>query len=186
MDTTAAADNQIEPGSTGAAETTALLTIESLKSGERLLESIELVEKEIEEEIEQREAMGNPKYRSTNPLLLGKSPLDYLIYAIRSIKSADLEQALLVLPFHVVVRLISLLVEVFTSLQCIYASPIMIRDNLDLRDGQGSGADRQDRFVSVSSAPAADHVHSGAIERRGPHFCGPATELVRIQKTDRN
>ena len=31
MDTTAAADNQIEPGSTSAVETTALLTIESLK-----------------------------------------------------------------------------------------------------------------------------------------------------------
>lgn len=46
---------------------------------------------------------------STNPLLLRMNPLDYMVYILRNIRSSDLEQALLVLPFHCVVRLIKLL-----------------------------------------------------------------------------
>ena len=53
---------------------------------------------------------GHKEYR--NPLLLGLTPYLYLLRALRSIKAPDLEQALLVLPFHYVTRLISMLIKV--------------------------------------------------------------------------
>ena len=69
-----------------------------------MLESIDLVEEELA-------GSASSGSVSSNPLLLRMSPLDYLVYVLRNIKSADLEQALLVLPFHYVVRLIKLFCE---------------------------------------------------------------------------
>jgi U3 small nucleolar RNA-associated protein 12 len=81
-------------------------TVESLKSGERLLEAIDLVESELAEAA----ASGRPN-TSTNPLLLRMDPLEYMVYQLKNIRSADLELALLVLPFHYVMRLIRLLCQ---------------------------------------------------------------------------
>lgn len=57
-------------------------------------------------EAELQEAPGGA---SANPLLLRMAPLDYMVHSLRSIRASDLEQALLVLPFHCVARLIKLL-----------------------------------------------------------------------------
>lgn len=54
-------------------------------------------------------AEGPPNAVSSNPLLLKMTPVDYLLHTLRNIRSSDLEQALLVLPFHYVIRLIRLL-----------------------------------------------------------------------------
>ena len=47
-----------------------------------------------------------------NPLLLGLDPLRYFLRCLRSVKAPDLEQALLVLPFHYVSRFVPVLLQV--------------------------------------------------------------------------
>ena len=47
-----------------------------------------------------------------NPLLLGLDPLRYFLRCLRSVKAPDLEQALLVLPFHYVARFVPMLLQV--------------------------------------------------------------------------
>lgn len=71
----------------------------SVKSAERLIEAIELVAHE-EARLEELQREGS-KGRS-NPLLLGLSPLKYMLRKLQKIRSSDLEQALLVMPFHLV------------------------------------------------------------------------------------
>ena len=107
VDTSATRDSHNNIAEFSSAPVAAIQTIESLKSGEKLLEAIELVENEI---MDQLEEAGN-KNRSSNPLLLGMEPLGYLLYSLKNIKTSELEQALLVLPFHAVVRLIRLMTQ---------------------------------------------------------------------------
>lgn len=52
------------------------------------------------------------KERRPNIRLLGLNPYQYFIRVLKQIKAPDMEQALLVLPFHYVSRLISLLLKV--------------------------------------------------------------------------
>ena len=47
---------------------------------------------------------------SNNPIMLRKSPLQYMIHIIRSIPMADINQSLLVLPFHYAARLLKMLI----------------------------------------------------------------------------
>ncbi len=105
---------------------TTLTSVESVRSGEMLMEAIDLVEAELVLQEEARaiaestkkqdgESSDGPKAKKkkveSNPLMLGLSPYQYLQRALRMIKSPDLEPALLVLPFHYVKRFISLLVK---------------------------------------------------------------------------
>eukprot|EP00604_Paraphysomonas_vestita_P003932 CAMPEP_0174823890 /NCGR_PEP_ID=MMETSP1107-20130205/28452_1 /TAXON_ID=36770 /ORGANISM="Paraphysomonas vestita, Strain GFlagA" /LENGTH=464 /DNA_ID=CAMNT_0016048301 /DNA_START=1027 /DNA_END=2418 /DNA_ORIENTATION=+ len=70
-----------------------LPSIESLKGGERIIEALELVEVEYVKSLKSN-------YHA-NIILRGMSPLQYMCWTLRdSIKSADLEMALLVIPFH--------------------------------------------------------------------------------------
>ncbi len=104
----------------------ALRSIESVKGAEMLMEAMELVEQEMAIGIDSKDAPSSNNYPShkahSNPLLLGLSPLRYMMRTIRSIKAPDLEQALLMLPFHYVCRLISLLVQVLLILGFIRCS----------------------------------------------------------------
>lgn len=79
-----------------------LPSIESLKSGERIMEAMELVENEI---ANAQASTGGDKH-SPSPLLRGMHPLQYLCWTLKvGVKSADLEMALLALPFHLVHKL---------------------------------------------------------------------------------
>lgn len=79
-----------------------LPSIESLKSGERIMEAMELVEGEI---MKMQSAAAGEKHEP-NPLLNGMHPLQYLCWTLKvGVKSADLEMALLSLPFHLVHKL---------------------------------------------------------------------------------
>lgn len=53
--------------------------------------------------------------KSKNPALLGLSPYKYFARCLRGIKAPDLEQALLVIPFHYVARIVPILLKVPTS-----------------------------------------------------------------------
>ncbi|CAM9467436.1 unnamed protein product [Heterosigma akashiwo] len=92
-------------------------TIESVRSGERLMDAIEIAVSE-EEAIEEHEKKnkkldkkGQPrlKDRQPNPLMLGKSPLAYILFTLQQIRPAELEQALLVLSYTFAEPLISFL-----------------------------------------------------------------------------
>ena len=102
-------------------------SVESVKGGEMLMNALDLVEAELPNFGDSFDIASNSKdtnagtptavavnkgkqYR--NPLLLGLSPYSYMIRALRLIKAPDLEQALLVLPFFYVTRLISMLIKV--------------------------------------------------------------------------
>merc|ERR1712227_230242 len=47
-----------------------------------------------------------------NILLLGLTPHNYMLRALRSVRSSDLEQALLLLPFHSVQKLIPIVRDI--------------------------------------------------------------------------
>lgn len=113
-------NNQIEGTGQGVTVASTLTNVESARSGELLMEAIDLVESEIalQEEYaaqhptnETSEPKNKKKKVETNPLMLGLSPFQYLQRALRMIKAPDLEPALLVLPFHYVKRFIGLLVK---------------------------------------------------------------------------
>jgi len=84
-------------------------SIESVKGGEMLMGALDLVESELAQAPEAQAKGSKQQYR--NPMLLGLSPYMYMLRALRNIKAPDLEQALLVLPFHYVTRLIGMLIR---------------------------------------------------------------------------
>lgn len=85
--------------------------IDVVKGGERLMESIDLVEKELGELQESRESRGATY--AANPVMMGMTPFPYLVHILRTaIKGSELESALLILPFHYVVRFIPMLTEI--------------------------------------------------------------------------
>lgn len=53
-----------------------------------------------------KQSQGTDKQRSMNPFLLGLEPPQYILWVLRSVKSAELEQSLLVLPLNHMERLI--------------------------------------------------------------------------------
>lgn len=106
-------------------------TIESVKSGDTLLEAIDLAVKEREAIAEyealcesrrkkMKQARGNekiamPAERTANEMLLGYSPLKYVLHTMRRIPSHHLEEALLVLPIERILELIRLLLSMVSN-----------------------------------------------------------------------
>ena len=87
-----------------------------------MMEALDLVEAEVAalEEKKAIQASKNKKAKtsdtqeivSKNPTFMGLSPFKYFARCLREIKAPDLEQALLVLPFHYVSRLVPILLKV--------------------------------------------------------------------------
>lgn len=97
-------------------------SLESVRAGERLLDALQLVlvegqnaeiyETELKKWQENHAGEENPDM-STKPaapkpniLLQGRQPSDHLLSILRSIKAADLEEAILILPLSEVLRLL--------------------------------------------------------------------------------
>jgi len=103
--------------STGATELTAARkSLESVRSGELLMDAVELVEAELADQEQYAAKLASGTHtrlakRVPNVQLLGLEPLAYLMRCLRLIKQPELEQSLLVLPFHYVTRLLKLLIE---------------------------------------------------------------------------
>lgn len=93
-------------------------TMDTIKSGERLIDALELIVTEeqnwktYEEDIRKAKQMGqkNPESAITKPpsneLMLGKNPSDFLMHTIKGIRSSDLDEALLLLPLSLVLKLL--------------------------------------------------------------------------------
>lgn len=86
-------------------------SIMSVAAGDRIMEGLERADQEI---LEMRRTIGG-KPRTPNPLLLGLEPAQYVLWVLRSVKSAELEQSLLVLSFKHLERLFYYII---TLLKC--------------------------------------------------------------------
>jgi U3 small nucleolar RNA-associated protein 12 len=78
--------------------------MESVKSGERLIEALELATAD-------EALLKIHKDRAPNPLMLGLLPPRYILRTLRLIKAPDLEQSLMVLTLDLVQRMLEYLVE---------------------------------------------------------------------------
>ena len=88
----------------------------SVSSGDRIMEALERADQELKEAAAFRKSEGGQgKSRMPNPLLLGLEPAQYILWVLRSIKSAELEQSLLVLPLGHMERLIYYLIVLLRS-----------------------------------------------------------------------
>lgn len=86
----------------------------SVSSGDRIMEAIERADQELKEsntflksQVDKGKAV---QERSANPLLMGMKPADYILWVLQTIKSAELEQSLIILPLNHMERLIFYLV----------------------------------------------------------------------------
>lgn len=94
-------DAETQPQSEAAVRRSVL----SVASGDRIMEAIELADSEMKE-------LASKKTKQTSPnlLLLGMDPPQYIFWVLRTIKSAELEQSLLVLPLNHMERLMYYLI----------------------------------------------------------------------------
>merc|ERR1711935_861119 len=81
----------------------------SVAAGDRIMEALERADQETKEAAAFRRS--NPgKTKTPNPLLLMKEPPLYMLWVLKTIKQAELEQSLLVLPLSHVERLLHYLI----------------------------------------------------------------------------
>ncbi len=86
----------------------------SVSSGDRIMEALERADQEMKDAatfLRSQEGKGNnAKKRMPSPFLLGMEPPQYMLWVLRSVKSAELEQSLLVLPLNYMERLMYYLI----------------------------------------------------------------------------
>ena len=103
-------DGENEPQSEAAVKRSVL----SVAAGDRIMETLERADQEMKDAASFRKSQegkgANAKKRMPNPLLLGMDPPQYVLWVLRSVKSAELEQSLLVLPLNHMERLIYYLI----------------------------------------------------------------------------
>jgi U3 small nucleolar RNA-associated protein 12 len=104
------ADIEGEPQSEAAVKRSVL----SVAAGDRIMEAIERADQETKDAaIFRRKYPG--KERNPNIMLLGMEPAQYILWVLKSIKQAELEQSLLVLPLGHVERILYYLIHVLRS-----------------------------------------------------------------------
>ncbi|ETW10259.1 hypothetical protein H310_00608 [Aphanomyces invadans] len=91
--------------------TAAKRTVQTVKSGERLIEAIDIADREI---LAQKNS-SNPDVVSTNFMLLGYAPLKFVLRSVREIRANEMEEALMVLPFEYVKKLLSYLLQLIAA-----------------------------------------------------------------------
>lgn len=78
----------------------------SVSAGDRIMEALERADNETKAITLFVRTHGSDKKRPPNLLMLGHSPSAYILWVLRTIKSADLEQSLIVLPLGHIERLL--------------------------------------------------------------------------------
>ncbi|CAH3183156.1 unnamed protein product [Porites evermanni] len=103
---------KIIPGETDAEAVKAgKTTMETVKAAERLMEAIELYKEETMKAAELK-ASGRKQVPSNNPVLIAYgniSPVRYVLEVLKKIRSSELDEALIVLPFSVVTDMMTLI-----------------------------------------------------------------------------
>jgi len=108
--------------SVGESELAVKKSVLSVAAGDRINEALELADGELAEILstkksnKARVARGEKEMPiRSNPLLLGMEPARYVLWVLRSVNVADLEQALMILPLIKVERLIFYLIYLIKS-----------------------------------------------------------------------
>lgn len=103
-------DDENEPQTEAAVKKSVL----SVASGDRIMEALERADQELKDSASFRKSQegkgADAKKRMFNPILLGMEPPQYILWVLRSVKSAELEQSLLVLPLNHMERLMYYLI----------------------------------------------------------------------------
>jgi U3 small nucleolar RNA-associated protein 12 len=100
-------ENEDQPQSEAAVKKSVL----SISSGDRIMEALERADQELKDTAAfKRSDGGANKERMPNVLLLGLEPAQYILWILRSVKSAELEQSLLVLTMRHMERLVYYLI----------------------------------------------------------------------------
>jgi len=81
-------------------------SILNVSSGDRIMEALERADKETKDIALFVRTHGSDKKRPPNLLMLGLAPAAYVLWVLRTIKSAELEQSLIVLPLSHIERLV--------------------------------------------------------------------------------
>ncbi|XP_033635246.1 WD repeat-containing protein 3-like [Asterias rubens] len=112
-------EQQVLPGQVASNEvgTAGRKTVETVKAAERIMEALELYKEETAKEKEHRETQQAHKKGLIPPMKMHPilqafgniSPTRYVLDVIRKVKSSELEEALLVIPFSYVLDLLPLL-----------------------------------------------------------------------------
>lgn len=100
-------EDEVEPQSEAAVRQSVL----SIAGGDRILAAIELADQELKSIASFKKSKGETE-KSPNPLLMGMDTTAYILWVLKSIKHAELEQSLLVLPVDYVSRLLYYLVAI--------------------------------------------------------------------------
>jgi U3 small nucleolar RNA-associated protein 12 len=87
----------------------------SVSAGDRIMEALERADQELKESASFRSRNTDGKERQPNPLLLNLEPVPYVLWVLRSIRSAELEQSLLVLPLSHLERLVYYIILLLKS-----------------------------------------------------------------------
>ena len=171
---------------TAAANAVGARSVDSVRGGEAIMEALDVAEAEMAhireyEEIRSR-SKSAIKPRTANPVMLGLTPHAYMAAQLKRVKQPDLEQALLVLPFDYVVRLVKMLIELSKKgfdlelccrasvflLRCHFAqitsSRVLVSEILELRDliRQNVGSFRD--LIGTNLA-AIKHIKRGLDEQ---------------------
>ena len=97
-------------GAEGAAAAAAGTSQEALTGADRIIEALELAAAEGERRAEAERQPERGAF-APNPLLLGLSPTAYVLRAVKGVRSSDLEQTLIMLPFTDALRVLALCLE---------------------------------------------------------------------------
>jgi len=82
----------------------------SVAAGDRVMEALERADQETKDIALFRRTHGADKNRPPNYLMLGMEPAPYILWVLRTIKSAELEQSLIVLSMRHIERLMYYLI----------------------------------------------------------------------------
>ncbi|KAL4458578.1 hypothetical protein ABPG75_013443 [Micractinium tetrahymenae] len=185
---------QEQPGEEGAVGAAGRKTLETVTAADDIIEALDLAAEEDErmKEFEEDKAR-NPKAKppAPNPLLLGQPPSAYVLRVVGRVRSAELEQALLLLPFTDALRLIRYLVAwlrqgVQVELLCRVATLLL---RLHMQQLMGTPAARpllldlqqllharvqELKDVMGFNLAAMNHLQRGLRERQGQPAAGDA------------
>lgn len=82
----------------------------SVAAGDRIMEALERADQELKDISTFRATQGIDKLRSPNVLMLGMEPAPYVLWVLRTIKSAEVEQSLVLLSLRHIQRLMYYLI----------------------------------------------------------------------------
>jgi U3 small nucleolar RNA-associated protein 12 len=87
----------------------------SVSSGDRIMEALERADQELKDIATFRAANKGDENRAPNQLMLGLEPAHYVLWVLRTVKSAEMEQSLVVLSLRHIQRLMYYLIALLKS-----------------------------------------------------------------------